>query len=186
LSFCFETEDIRGSFDTFDLLVKRYESAAADLLPDKLKVGMVSRGLKEPDLRQHLLMQSGRLTTYALVREEIRSITIARRAMMPSTDHAPMDISWVDAKGKGKTKKGKGDGKKGDGKVKGKDKNSGKSGGKSKDRSEVTCHYCSKKGHIRAECRKRVSDEAKGVKVHQVGDVPVPAEVKQVTAEEKS
>jgi hypothetical protein len=95
LSFCFETEDIRGSFDTFDLLVKRYESAAADLLPDKLKVGMVGRGLRGPELRQHLLMQAGRLTTYASVREEIHSITTAERAMMLPGEQAPIDVGQV-------------------------------------------------------------------------------------------
>ena len=57
LSFSFESDDIRDSFDTFDLLVKRYEAAASDVLPDKLKVGMVNRGLRDADLRQHLLMQ---------------------------------------------------------------------------------------------------------------------------------
>ncbi len=122
MSFSFESDDIRGSFDTFDLLVKRYETAASDILPDKLKVGRVNRGLRDADLLQHLLMQAGRLTTYTLVREEIRTITVARRPMMPTSEHTPMDIGWVDAKGKGKGKKGKDDGKKGGGKVMGKDK----------------------------------------------------------------
>ena len=99
LSFTFESEDIRGSFDTFDLLIKRYETAASDVLPDKLKVGMVSRGIRDTDIKQHLLMQSGRLDTYSLVREEIRSITIARRAMMPSSEHTSMDVGWVGAEG---------------------------------------------------------------------------------------
>ena len=94
MSFSFESDDIRGSFDTFDLLVKRYETAASDILPDKLKVGMVNRGLRDADLRQHLLMQAGRLTTYTLVREEIRH-QYGRQASYDAHERAHADGHWL-------------------------------------------------------------------------------------------
>ncbi len=46
------------SFETFDMLVRRYEDAVGDPLGDKLKIGLVHRGLKDQDLRQHLLLQT--------------------------------------------------------------------------------------------------------------------------------
>ena len=54
LNFDFDSSDIRHSFETFDMLVRRYEDAAGDPLGDKLKIGLVHRGLKDQDLRQHL------------------------------------------------------------------------------------------------------------------------------------
>ena len=36
-----------------------------------------------------------------------------------------------------------------------------KSSGKKKDHSELTCHYCNKKGHIKPDCRKKKRDDKK-------------------------
>ena len=114
LNFDFDSTDIRHSFETF-MLVRRYEDAAGDPLGDKLKIGLVHRGL-----RQHLLLQTSRLNTYALVREEIRSVAVARRAMLPSPSHvSPMEIGYVGGKNNGK--KGKDNKGKGKDFVKGKD-----------------------------------------------------------------
>ena len=161
LAFEFDNTDIRHSFETFDMLVRRYEDAVGDPLGDKLKIGLVHRGLKDQDLRQHLLLQTQRLNTYDLVREEIRSITVARRAMsLTPGGPAPMDIGYVGGK-KGKDHKGKGKDS-----VKGKDYGKGKDQGKSKDKGkgksqnkDVVCFYCQRKGHLKADCRKRLKDE---------------------------
>src|SRR6202046_3668343 len=41
-------------------------------------------------------------------------------------------------------------------------KGSGK--GKKRDHSQLTCHYCNKKGHIKPDCRKRKKDEEEAAK----------------------
>ena len=64
LNFDFDSSDIRHSFETFDMLVRRYEDAAGDPLGDKLKIGLVHRGLKDQDLRQHFLLQMTRLNQH--------------------------------------------------------------------------------------------------------------------------
>ena len=48
LNFDFDSSDIRHSFETFDMLVRRYEDAAGDPLGDKLKIGLVHRGFEGP------------------------------------------------------------------------------------------------------------------------------------------
>src|ERR1700689_5711744 len=64
-------------------------------------------------------------------------------------------------------------------------KGSGK--GKKRDHSQLTCHYCNKKGHIKPDCRKRKKDEeeaakkagssgAKAANLHvKVPTLPVPS-----------
>jgi hypothetical protein len=71
-----------------------------------------------------------------------------------------MDIGYVGGK-KGKDHKGKGKDS-----VKGKDYGKGKDQGKSKDKGkgksqnkDVVCFYCQRKGHLKADCRKRLKDE---------------------------
>ena len=89
-------------------------------------------------------MHAARLSTYPLVREEIRSIIMARDAL---TGQAPMDVSAVyNCKGKGKGK--------------GKDKD------KEKDPaanpvSEMICYYCRQKGHRKRDCRTFEKDKDK-------------------------
>ena len=74
-----------------------------------MKIAVVQKGIEDDDLRRHLLMHAARLTRYLLVREEIRSIVMARDTL---TGSVPMDIGAVH-KGKGKGKsKGKGKEKK--------------------------------------------------------------------------
>ena len=98
---------MRGSLDEFEVKIRRYERTCGSQLS--------RRALKMDDLRHHLLMHAALLSTYPLVREEIRSVVMARDT---PTGPASMDVSAV-YKGKGK---GKGKGKKGKGKGKGKDR----------------------------------------------------------------
>ena len=76
-----------------------------------MKIAVVQKSIEDDDLRRHLLMHTARLSTYPLVREEIRSIIMARDTL---TGPAPMDVSLVykgNGKGKGKNGEGKGKGK---------------------------------------------------------------------------
>ena len=88
-------------------------------------------------------MHASRLATYPLVREELRSIIMARDTL---TGPAPMDIGAI-YKGKGKGK-----GKKGKGRSKGKGKNKDKDPTTNPD-AEVICYYCHRKGHRKRDCR---------------------------------
>ena len=78
--------------------IRRYGRTCGELLSDRVKIAVVQKGIEEDDLRRHLLMHAARLSTYPLVREEIRSIIMARETL---TGPAPMDVSAV-YKGKGK------------------------------------------------------------------------------------
>ena len=71
-----------------------------------MKISVVQKGIEDDDPRRHLLMHVARFSTYPLVREEIRSIIMARDTL---TGPAPMDVSAVykgkgEGKGKGKNK----------------------------------------------------------------------------------
>jgi hypothetical protein len=49
-------------------------------------------------------------------------------------------------------------------------KSSGKGKGKKRDHSTLTCHYCSKKGHIQPDCHKKKKDDVeKGKKDGALG-----------------
>ena len=65
------------------------------------------------------------------------------------------------SKGKGKDSKGKGKGKGKDVKSKDKAKDANnESAKKAKSDDQITCFYCQKTGHVKAECRKRLKDLA--------------------------
>ena len=69
--------NVRGSLDEFDMKIRRYERRCKEVLPDRVKIAVVQMGLEDNDLRRHLLARVDRLTTYLLVREEVRSIITA-------------------------------------------------------------------------------------------------------------
>ena len=152
--------DVRGSLDEFDVKIRRYERSCNEVLSDRVKIAVVQKGIEDEDLRRHVLMHASRLLTYLLVREETRSIIMARETLNGPT---PMDVSAIYRGKKGK-EKGKGKGKKGKGKSKGKidDK------GKEKDPTpnpdaEIICYYCHRKGHRKRDGRAFEKDSKKGV-----------------------
>ena len=86
-------------------------------------MGIVLINLDEGPLKEHLLMNSAKFTSWNEFKEEITNI---RRAKDASQGVAPMDVDGL-AKGK---PKGKGAGK-----------------------GQQTCHNCGKPGHYKKECR---------------------------------
>ena len=86
--------------------VKQHERRNKKVVDDDVKVGVVLTNMKDETLRNHFLLQSKRLTTYAMMRSEVDELTQAREA----TGSSPMQ---VDALWKGKGKKGKEDYNKG-------------------------------------------------------------------------
>ena len=120
-----------------------------------MKIAVVQKGTEDEDLRRHVLMHASRLSTYPLVREEIRSIIMARETLNGPT---PMDVSAIYK------------GKKGKDKGKGKGKSKGKSDDKGKEKdpaanpdAEIICYYCHRKGHRKRDCKAFEKDSKKGV-----------------------
>ena len=129
--------DPRTALDEFEIRCRADYKATGEDLAESLKVALVQRGLADDSVRNHLVLHSARLSTYTLVRDEIRNILVTRMAL--STEPTPMDIGAV-TKGDGKGKKGK-KGKKGDGKSGPSRKGDGGKGPKKPD-SEVVCFHC--------------------------------------------
>ena len=69
--------NVGESLDEFETKIRRYERSCQKVLPDRVKIAVVQMGLEDNDLRRHLLARVDRLTTYLLVREEVRSIIAA-------------------------------------------------------------------------------------------------------------
>ena len=149
----------RAALDEFEVLVRNYEKSSGELVSEPLKVALVQKGLRDEGLRQHLVLHAARLPSYSAVRDEVRSILVTRAALQQQP--AAMEIGAVapavggkgvggkSSGGKsGATGRGKGGDSKGGKTGKGKDKDSGK-----KDDREITCFFCGKKGHRKADCR---------------------------------
>ena len=131
--------------------IRRYERTCNEVLSDRVKIAVVQKGIEDEDLRCQVLMQASRLSTYPLVREEIRSIITARETLNGPT---LMDVSAV-YKGKEGKEKGKGKGKKGKGKrARGRTTTTG--------RRTMICYYCHRKGHRKRDCRTFEKDSKKG------------------------
>ena len=82
--------DVRGSLDEVEVKIRRYERSCNEVLSDRVKIAVVQKGIEDEDLRRHVLMHASCFSTYPLVREEIRSIIMARETLNGPT---PMDVS---------------------------------------------------------------------------------------------
>lgn len=114
--------------ENWERQVRRYEEQSGEEIPDSIKASVLSGGLANEKLRDHIALNAFRLNTYAEVRTEVQRICAAQRewtAQVASDAPVPMEIG---ALGKGKGKKGKGKGK---GKSKG-----GKGGDENKEKEE--------------------------------------------------
>ena len=89
--------DARGSLDKFEVKIRRYERTCEEVLSDHVKIAVVQKGIEDDDLRRHLLMHAARFSTNPLVREEIRSIIMARDTL---TGPAPISALFTRARAK--------------------------------------------------------------------------------------
>ena len=142
LSFSFEG-DIAARLASFDREAARYEASSGEDFPDNIRIGVVLRQLPEGGLRQHLILNSSRVTTWALLKQEVESV---RRAQMSLQNSAyPMDVSELSnplAAFGIRLPKGKGA------------KGGGKSFGKTaKGEAPTTpCPICGRVGHWKRDC----------------------------------
>ena len=108
-------------------------------------------------MKEHLIKNAARLNTYEAVKTEL--LEIARTNRVLQSMPVAMEIGATpNAKGKGGKKGGKkGDGKNSKGDSKGKGK--GTQQAPQNPNKDKSCFYCGKQGHLKSECRKRISDE---------------------------
>ena len=86
-----------SSFVPFDARISKHERRTLKVTDDDVKVGSVLKNMANELLRDHLELQSKRLTTYAMVRDEVVGVVQARAA----TGSSPMLVDAL-TKGKGK------------------------------------------------------------------------------------
>ena len=67
-------------------MVPMHERRTSKAFDDDVKVGCVSKNITDESLRDHLVLRSKRLTTCAMVRDEVMDVVQARAA----TGSSPM------------------------------------------------------------------------------------------------
>ena len=156
-------DDIPTRLAAFERTVHDYENQSTKTVDDDIKIGVTMLGMEDMRVKEHLIRNSVRITSWNQMREELLEIT--RTQQYIDSQPMPMQLGAnPKSKGKGKESKGKGKGKdiRG-GKDKAKDvRNESFKKVKSDDRRK--CFHCNKTGHVRAECSKRLGDlaEAEG------------------------
>eukprot|EP00974_Lingulodinium_polyedra_P012702 1230845-Lingulodinium_polyedra.AAC.1 len=53
-----------ASFETFDAKVQQHERRTTKVIDDDVKVGVVAKSMQDERMRDHLILQSKRRTTY--------------------------------------------------------------------------------------------------------------------------
>ena len=165
------SSDIEQELEQFEKMVRRYDAETGKALDDTMKLDIIVSGLQDSGLKDHVIRNSHRLKTYSSIKDEL--LELARTTRVLNSIPTAMDIGAAPYKGKGKDKTPKGGGK-----DKGKQKGAGGQGsGKGRGsgsstsykssspsnpsnlNSQKECFYCKKKGHVKADCRKRIADE---------------------------
>ena len=98
-----------------DHLVRKCEEQSGESVTDNVRQAVFQAGVKDASIRDHLALHAGRLNSFDKMAVEVS--TVARA--MNENDIAPMDVSVLKGKGKGKDgKSNDGKGKDGKGKTK--------------------------------------------------------------------
>ena len=94
LNFSFEGETA-ARMTQFDRDIDRYEKASGETFPENIRIGVPLRMLPDGPLNQHVVLNSARLTTWAILKAEIDNVRRAQAAA--SSTPQPMDLSsYVD------------------------------------------------------------------------------------------
>ena len=117
--------NVATRIDAFERLIHDYEAQSRERVSDDTKIGIVLLGMDDIKIKEHLIRNSARLTTWRDMLEEILEVTRTQQYL--NSQPTPMQLGATPHKGKGKEGKGKetkGKGKKG----KGKQEDTGKAG----------------------------------------------------------
>ena len=114
--------------------VQKYESRNKSKLQDDIKASVITE-MCPPTLKDHIYLNSSRLSTYAEVLAEITAFAENKSA---ARDSDAMDVGYLGGKGGGKGGGGKGGGK-----------------------SDRVCYNFGKKGHMAKECYSAPSGKGK-------------------------
>jgi len=121
--------DVMSRLEAFEREVANYTLSTGEGISDNLKIGLVLNQLQQDGaLRDHLLMNSGKLSTWKLFRDELVEIIRVRSGPVP------MDVGGI--KGGGGRKGG------------------GGGGGGGAQQSKSKCYNCGIPGHQAKDCRK--------------------------------
>ena len=146
-------DDIPTKLAAFERTVHDNENQPTKTVDDDIKVGVTMLGMEDVRVKEHLIRNSVRITSWNQMREEILEIT--RTQQYINSQPMPMQLGAnPKSNGKGKESNGKGKGKD----IKCKDKGQGceeRIVQKVKSDDWRKCFYCNKTGHVRAECRNR-------------------------------
>ena len=130
-------DDPVAGLDIFDKLVRQYRIATKKEIDDDTRSGVILRALssnpKHDDIAKHIILNTHRLDTYELIKNEIREVLGTQKYL--HQDHGAVHAV---AKGKGKGK--------------GKGKNKGAVEGQFTVKFQGECFVCGKKGHKQADC----------------------------------
>ena len=145
-------DDIPNKLAAFARTAHDNENQSTKKVDDDIKIGVTMLGMEDMRVKEHLIRNSVRITSWSQMREEI--LEIARTQQYKDSQPTPMQLGAnPKSKGKGKESKGKGKGK--DGKSKGQCKDAkNEPSEKTKKDQQRKCFYCQKTGHVKADCRK--------------------------------
>ena len=118
-----------SDLESWERKVREYEEQSGEVLSDSVKCGVLTASVLEPQLKLHLQMNAYRLTTYIMLRQELRDI---KQAQTSWQGPVPMEIGAIGASGKY-----------GKGKNKPTGKSKGKEGkGDDDKKKDVECFHC--------------------------------------------
>ena len=133
--------DIQAKIELFNRDVVRYETSSGEKLAESVKVGTILKNMPEGGLKQHLILNIHKFTTWALLANEIIEVRRAQSAAQSGPQPMVVDAlvqKQVSAQLKALGIKGKGFG--------------GKDGGKGgKGKPSKPCPICGK-AHWKSEC----------------------------------
>ena len=137
--------DIVDELTEFERKVKVWEDQNHETMSDKMKIGVVVKGLHNTSLKEHMLLAASKATSYVEFAKELESIETAKKTLQ-----GPQPMAIDEFQGHCGYCKKKGH-KEFECRIKKSDQ--AKGGGKaSYQKDKKTCHNCGKLGHIAKDC----------------------------------